>query len=51
MARLWDEEQVSVAKQIVQSVPPILKLLPAKARATKEFRSLKRLYQISGDYE
>jgi len=51
MARLWDEEQVSVAKQIVQSVPPMLKLLPAKARATKEFRSLKRLYQISGDYE
>ena len=51
MARLWENKQFDIAKQIVQNIPPMLQLLPCKARASKEFRSLKRLYQISGDYK
>jgi hypothetical protein len=51
MARLWEGKQFDIAKKIVQDIPPMLQLLPCKARANKEFRALKRLYQISGDYK
>ena len=51
MARLWEDKQFDIAKKIVQDIPPMLQLLPCKARANKEFRALKRLYQISGDYK
>lgn len=50
MHGLWEQGKIVLAKQLVQDVPPLMGLLPAKARANKEFRSLKRLYQISGDY-
>lgn len=51
MNRLVDTDRICLAKEIVSLVPPMMSLVPSKVRSSKHFRSLKRLYQISGDYE
>lgn len=49
--RSLDAGKTELVKEIVQCIPPVMALVPSKVRASKDFRSLKRLYQISGDYE